>query len=37
MIKIQQEAEKEFNLIIKNIEAGRTTLEAVKRERGLIS
>ena len=35
MIKIQQEAEKEFNLIVKDIEAGKTTLEAVKAARGL--
>ncbi|MCK5504986.1 MAG: hypothetical protein KAJ10_07470 [Thermodesulfovibrionia bacterium] len=35
MIKIQQEAEKEFNLIVKDIEAGKTTLEAVKVARGL--
>lgn len=37
MMKIQQEAEAEFKVIVDEIKAGRTTLEAVKRERGLIS
>ena len=37
MIKIQQEAEQEFNAIVADIKAGRTTLEDVKRSRGLIA
>lgn len=37
MIKIQQEAEAEFNTIVADIEAGKITLETVKRSRGLIS
>ena len=36
MIKIQQEAKAEFNVIVADIKAGRTTLEAVKRARGLL-
>jgi hypothetical protein len=35
MIRIQQEAEAEFKAIVADIEAGRTTLEAVKVARGL--
>lgn len=37
MIKIQQEAEQEFNAIVADIKAGMTTLEDVKRSRGLIA
>lgn len=37
MIKIQQEAEREFDAIVADIKAGRTTLEDVKRSRGLIA
>lgn len=37
MMKIQQEAEQEFNAIVADIKAGRTTLEAVKTERGIIT
>lgn len=34
MIRIQQEAEQEFNNIVVDIELDKTTLEEVKRERG---
>lgn len=35
MIQIQQEAEAEFKAIVSDIESGKTTLEEVKRARGL--
>lgn len=35
MIKIQQEAEAEYNAIVADIKAGRTTLEAVRVARGM--
>lgn len=35
MIRIQQDAEREFDAIVADIKAGKTTLEAVKRQRGL--
>ena len=35
MIQIQQEAEAEFNAIVAEIKAGKTTLAEIKRMRGL--
>ena len=37
MIEIQEEAQEKVKQILADIKAGRTTLEAVKRSRGLIS
>ncbi len=36
MLKIEQMAEERFQKIKESIERGETTLEAVKRERGLL-